>query len=439
MAGNIFINYRRDDDAGFTQALYSRLEQAFPSESLFMDVDNIAPGLDFVQVLNEEVARCDVVIAVIGKNWLSAADETGERRLDNREDFVRIEIESALAQKKRVIPVLVNDAKMPHSTELPDSLKPFARCNAVRLTHERFRADTAGLIKSLESVLAEAEAARIAEAKAKKERRKTESQSARTRSIRQEVEHQVKAETEPAILPEARDKRREPSSGIVGWIAGLPSEVSWAIPLVVMAVLFLGWLLPWPIFRAQLDLGQGLWPLLYAISGLLAGGFAVYVRRKAVGGAELAVYWFATISLLGIGVVSVLTWLGLGYSIETSLFRAAIAIFTAAVLIAIRRSQVGGLEFAVYWLGVAIVLFWAIAPLVINLGMGFALGTYFSDGASWYRSVVVALAAAVIISALITLLWRRSRLNGPEIAVYLIGIAYALYVALEHAQALLSA
>jgi hypothetical protein len=77
MAGNIFINYRRDDDAGFTQALYSRLEQAFPSESLFMDVDNIAPGLDFVQVLNEEVARCDVVIAVIGKNWLSAADETG--------------------------------------------------------------------------------------------------------------------------------------------------------------------------------------------------------------------------------------------------------------------------------------------------------------------------------------------------------------------------
>ena len=75
-----------------------------------MDVDNIAPGLDFVQVLNEEVARCDVVIAVIGKNWLSAADETGERRLDNPEDFVRIEIESALAQKKRVIPVLVNDA-----------------------------------------------------------------------------------------------------------------------------------------------------------------------------------------------------------------------------------------------------------------------------------------------------------------------------------------
>jgi TIR domain len=97
MAGNIFINYRRGDDPGFTQALYSRLEQAFPSESLFMDVDNIAPGLDFVQVLNDQVARCDVLIAVIGKTWLSAADETGERRIDNPEDFVRVEIESALA------------------------------------------------------------------------------------------------------------------------------------------------------------------------------------------------------------------------------------------------------------------------------------------------------------------------------------------------------
>jgi hypothetical protein len=66
MAGNIFINYRREDEAGFTQALYSRLEQTFPPERLFMDVDNIAPGLDFVQVLNDEVARCDVVIAIVG-------------------------------------------------------------------------------------------------------------------------------------------------------------------------------------------------------------------------------------------------------------------------------------------------------------------------------------------------------------------------------------
>jgi hypothetical protein len=70
MAGNIFINYRRDDEAGFTQALYSRLEQAFPSESLFIDVDNIAPGDDFVQVLNDQIARCDVLIAASARTGL---------------------------------------------------------------------------------------------------------------------------------------------------------------------------------------------------------------------------------------------------------------------------------------------------------------------------------------------------------------------------------
>ena len=135
MAGNIFINYRRGDDPGFTQALFSRLEQAFAPERLFMDVDNIAPGLDFVQVLNDQVARCDVLIAVIGKNWLGAVDESGERRLDNPEDFVRVEIESALAQKKRVIPVLVNDASMPRSRELPEGLKPFGRHRSCRGRH----------------------------------------------------------------------------------------------------------------------------------------------------------------------------------------------------------------------------------------------------------------------------------------------------------------
>ena len=122
-----------------------------------MDVDNIAPGLDFVEVLNDQVGRCDVLIAVIGKNWLNAADASGRRRLHNPEDFVRIEIESALSQKKRVIPVLVNDAKMPRAEELPDTLRAFARCNAVRLTHERFRADVASVIRSLEQVLVEAE------------------------------------------------------------------------------------------------------------------------------------------------------------------------------------------------------------------------------------------------------------------------------------------
>jgi hypothetical protein len=150
MSGKIFINYRRGDEPGFTQALLGRLEQSFPADRLFIDVDNIPPGEDFVHVLESQVAQCDTLLAVIGKGWLVATDELGSRRLDDPNDFVRIEIESALKQGKRVIPVLVNEARMPRRDELPEPLRPLARRNAVRLTHERFRADLQGLVKALQ-------------------------------------------------------------------------------------------------------------------------------------------------------------------------------------------------------------------------------------------------------------------------------------------------
>jgi TIR domain len=162
VAGKIFINYRRGDEPGFTQALLGRLEQSFPAERLFIDVDNIPPGEDFVHVLESQVAQCDTLLAVIGKGWLDATDERGNRRLDDPNDFVRIEIESALSQGKRVIPVLVHDARMPRPDELPDSLRPLATRNAVRLTHERFRADTQGLVKALQQTLEEIDALRHA-------------------------------------------------------------------------------------------------------------------------------------------------------------------------------------------------------------------------------------------------------------------------------------
>ena len=155
MTGKIFINYRRGDEPGFTHALLCRLEQAFPAERLFIDVDNIPPGEDFVQALESQVAQCDALLAVIGNGWLDAADELGSRRLDDPNDFVRIEIESALKQGKRVIPVLVHEARMPRPDELPEAIRPLATRNAVRLTHERFRADVQGLIKALQGALAE--------------------------------------------------------------------------------------------------------------------------------------------------------------------------------------------------------------------------------------------------------------------------------------------
>src|SRR5436190_9290959 len=94
MPGKIFINYRRGDDPGNTGRLFDQLEDVFPREQLFIDVDSIPPGRDFVRVLEEQVAQCDVLLAVIGKGWIDARDEQGVRRLDNPDDFVRIEIES---------------------------------------------------------------------------------------------------------------------------------------------------------------------------------------------------------------------------------------------------------------------------------------------------------------------------------------------------------
>ncbi|MGC2122269.1 MAG: TIR domain-containing protein [Xanthobacteraceae bacterium] len=166
MTGKIFINYRRGDDPGHTGRLFDRLQDVFDPGQLFLDVDNIAPGLDFVRVLDERVAECDVVLAVIGKGWIDARDPAGARRLDDPDDFVRIEIVSALGQDKRVIPVLVGEAQMPRPDELPDALKPLARRNAVRLTHERFRADVQGLIKALQQALAEIDESRQRQAEA---------------------------------------------------------------------------------------------------------------------------------------------------------------------------------------------------------------------------------------------------------------------------------
>src|ERR1700758_5203841 len=129
MAGTIFINYRRDDSAGAAGRLYDRLAHAFGRKNIFMDVDHIPAGIDFVAHLSKQVAACRVLVVVIGPKWLEAVDEAGRRRLDQPDDFVAIEIAAALARDIPVIPVLL-DARMPRGSELPDALKPLARRHA---------------------------------------------------------------------------------------------------------------------------------------------------------------------------------------------------------------------------------------------------------------------------------------------------------------------
>jgi DNA polymerase len=145
----IFINYRRQDSEGYVGRLYDHLVRYFESEDIFMDVASIDPGADFVQTLEDAVAECDVFIAMIGPHWLTVADDGGERRLDQWNDFVRIEIASALKQNKLVIPALVGGATMPAPKSLPDDLTTLARRNAIELSHQRFGYDVDKLINTI--------------------------------------------------------------------------------------------------------------------------------------------------------------------------------------------------------------------------------------------------------------------------------------------------
>jgi len=146
----IFINYRRQDSEGYVGRLYDHLTQHFDSQDIFMDIDSISPGADFVQTLEDAVAGCDVLIAIIGPQWSTIKDESGERRLDQWNDFVRIEISSALREKKIVIPVLVGRARMPSLTELPEDLVLFARRNALELSQQHFAQDVMKLVKVIQ-------------------------------------------------------------------------------------------------------------------------------------------------------------------------------------------------------------------------------------------------------------------------------------------------
>jgi len=145
MAGKIFINYRRDDSIGTAGRLNDRLAQTFGRNNLFMDVDNIPAGVDFVEYLQSQVAACDVFLAIIGPNWLDSKDDDGRRRFDNPDDYVAIEIAAALARKIRVIPVLVDGARTPKADKLPDSVRPLVRRNAVEIRNTQFGRDAEAL------------------------------------------------------------------------------------------------------------------------------------------------------------------------------------------------------------------------------------------------------------------------------------------------------
>ena len=149
MAAKVFISYRWADSAGYAGRVMDRLDRELGRDLVFMDVDALPLGTNFQKVLHEEVAKCSVLLAVIGPNWLDARDEHGNRRLDNPNDFVRIEIAAALQRSIPVIPLLLDGAKIPKADELPEDLKELQLRNGMEIHHASFQDDMSRLIRGL--------------------------------------------------------------------------------------------------------------------------------------------------------------------------------------------------------------------------------------------------------------------------------------------------
>jgi hypothetical protein len=147
--GSIFISYRRDDAAGEAGRLCDHLTRRFGSHAVFMDIDTIMPGTDFVVELDRALKSTAVVIVVIGRKWLTVTNPDGSRRIDESTDFVRREIETAFQRGTRVIPLLVQGAAMPSVADLPAALAPLATRQASAIQHEEFSADAQRLADAI--------------------------------------------------------------------------------------------------------------------------------------------------------------------------------------------------------------------------------------------------------------------------------------------------
>jgi hypothetical protein len=203
MSGQIFISYRREESRWSARSLHDRLCRDFDPKQIFMDIDAIALGEDFVKAIETTVAKCDVLITVIGNNWLTSKDERGDRRLDDPEDFVRMEIGAALKREIRVIPVLVDGALMPRSDDLPEDLKPLVRRNALRITDTSFDGDCQRLASAIRLVLEKA----AAEQREREEKERLQAEQ-REREEKERLQAEQRERENERLVNERREKDR---------------------------------------------------------------------------------------------------------------------------------------------------------------------------------------------------------------------------------------
>lgn len=147
----VFLSYRRDDSTLYAETLFESLIAKVPDIRVFRDSDTLQPGMVFSEAIEETVATCDILIAVIGKKWRGGSSQAGTYRIDLPGDWVRLEVATALQQKKLVIPCLVGGAKMPDKETLPPDIAGLASRHAIQISEKDFRRDAGELIEQLKN------------------------------------------------------------------------------------------------------------------------------------------------------------------------------------------------------------------------------------------------------------------------------------------------
>ena len=151
--GSLFVCYRREDTQDAAGRLYDRLSATYSNARVFMDIDSVPLGIDFVEHVTKQIAGCSAVIVMIGRRWLTVKDRKRRRRLDDPDDLVRAEIRAALQQGIPVIPVIVQNATMPHADDLPEDIRPLVRRNGIQLRAEQWRDGVDRLLRELHGLL----------------------------------------------------------------------------------------------------------------------------------------------------------------------------------------------------------------------------------------------------------------------------------------------
>ena len=159
MLPKVFLSYRREDSTAYAIAMHDRFTRRWGEHRVFWDIDSIRPGDDFGSAIDETLAQCCVMVALIGNRWLDITDTAGRRRLDDPSDFHRLELERALERHVRIIPAMVGGARMPRADELPDTLRTLTRRSAVEISDTRFNFDVERLARAVDAEIARADAA----------------------------------------------------------------------------------------------------------------------------------------------------------------------------------------------------------------------------------------------------------------------------------------